>query len=144
MVGRPGAAYRPAVRVVSVLCALGVIFIYSSIRKEPAGTDQQKNHGGKIMMVTASSYSSQSANATSLLLTGKQRHLLSYNLGDADDNGGSDGDDDDNCSQPRISHPGYNDSCDFVLDQCEGVAQLFDYLKLVLCNLSNVQVCINY
>jgi sodium/potassium/calcium exchanger 6 len=48
--------------------------------------------------------------------------------------------DTDNCSLPREPHPGYNDSCSYVLDQCSGEASLINYLSFVLCDLHSVQV----
>lgn len=46
----------------------------------------------------------------------------------------------DNCTHPRQPFPGYNDSCDFVHAECEGKAELFDYLAFVLCDLPKAQV----
>ena len=51
--------------------------------------------------------------------------------------------DTDNCSLPREPHPGYNDSCSYVLDQCSGEASLVNYLSFVLCDLHSVQVSLN-
>ncbi len=69
-----------------------------------------------------------------------QRHLLSMD-GYRDDNPQLLGDSDqDNCTDPRGSHEGYNNSCDFVLDQCSDEAALVNYLSFVLCNLANVKV----
>ena len=65
-----------------------------------------------------------------------------YILGDSDDgdddNGSGDADQD-NCTAPRGHHEGYNDSCSFVLDQCQNWV-LFDYLRFVLCDMKHVQV----
>ena len=47
-----------------------------------------------------------------------------------------------NCSMPRESHPGYNSSCSYVLENCmaDYDSTLINYLTFVLCDLSNVQV----
>ena len=47
-----------------------------------------------------------------------------------------------NCSMPRESHPGYNSSCSYVLENCmaDYDSTLINYLTFVLCDLSSVQV----
>ena len=51
-----------------------------------------------------------------------------------------DGDaDDTNCS--RIEDPppqGYNDTCEFVKEECESLFELFNYLRLVICSIGKV------
>lgn len=44
-----------------------------------------------------------------------------------------------NCTHPRQPLPRYNDSCDFVHAECEGQAELIDYLAFVLCDLPKAQ-----
>lgn len=50
--------------------------------------------------------------------------------------------DSENCSMPKESHPGYNSSCSYVLENCmaDYDGTLINYLTFVLCDLSNVQV----
>ena len=128
---RPGAAYRPVVRVVSALSALGIMLLYSLSRVKPGPDSLSAN--------------SPVQDTTSVLL-GKDgsrplsRHLLSsspsyyddsyWEVGDNDGSGG--GDEDSNCTSPRKRH-GYNTSCDYVLNVCGDQAQLFDYLRFILC-----------
>ncbi len=127
---RPGAAYVPVVRMVSVMGALGVMMIYASF-KVPSSTTLKASRQSQLV-----------AEDMSLALEGRsKRRLLSYDLYDDDGSGGdNDGDDDDNCTAPRVPHYGYNNSCHFVLSQCQGNVQLFNYLEFVLCNWHSVQV----
>ena len=77
---------------------------------------------------------------------GAGRHLLTVNpdrhrdsllgVGDGDDGD----DDDDNCTKPRHAHAGFNDSCDFVRQRCQGEMQLINYLTFVTCDLKHIQV----
>ena len=131
---RPGSGYRPAVRVTSALCALGVMFLYGMSRSA-APMD-----GGAAVGDQHSSDMTQPSSRLDLKpVVG--RHMLSYSpsegfLGDDDV-----GDDDStNCSSPRDYHKDYNDSCAYVRAECGDQAQLFDYLRLVMCDLSHAQV----
>ncbi len=128
---RPGAGYRPAVKFVTILCVLLFLYFYKS-SSTPAGSLSAATRGvEEVDSVPA-----------------PRRRLLLYaesdQLGDSDD-GDDDGDDDDdqtNCTLPR-AHKGYNNSCSFVLSNCDDQYQLFNYLKFVLCDLGSVQVISN-
>ena len=74
----------------------------------------------------------------------QRRHLLSFEDTSDNDNYPSlfgDSSDEDNCTDPRGHHHGYNDSCDFVLGECGGEAALINYLSFVLCDFATVEVC---
>jgi hypothetical protein len=126
---------RPVVRVVSVLFALGVMLLYSLSRGKV-------NHGPLNSFDNRNTIESEAKNSE------HGRHLLSYlashgdslhsQVEDGDDGsgGGGGGGDEDNCTFPgRDDHPGYNTSCEFVLDVCGDEAQLFDYLRFIVCDL---------
>ena len=71
-----------------------------------------------------------------------------YEGGGGGGGGGGDGEEEgteddlmsDNCTHPRQPLPRYNDSCEFVHEECEGKAKLIDYLSFVLCDLPKAQV----
>lgn len=151
--GRPGSAYRPAVRLVSALCAVGIMFLYGlyKMRRPDSGllTPQQdppelEVEGVNELFLHQEGLPPRLSEASRYDPKLLGRHLLSSNdpykdleaFGDDDDNG-SNGT---ACFSPRDKHPGYNTSCLYVLDQCGGKAQLFDYLRLVTCDFSHVQV----
>lgn len=46
----------------------------------------------------------------------------------------------DNCTNPRESKEAYNDSCEFVLEECQHKSELINYLAFVLCDLQDFQV----
>ena len=122
---RPGAAYTPLVRAVSVFLALGVMLVTSSARTAmKAKTNLQDGMKWEGLYTT---------------IGRRDRQLLSYDY-ESDSSNGSGDSSSSNCLSPRDTHVGYNNSCDYILSDCGDIAQLFDYLKLVLCNLSSVQV----
>lgn len=138
---RPGFAYRPAVRAVSVVCALAVMLLYSLTRvpSNPKVSSSDHNERRDSSALPETDRSSPSV---------RQRHLLSsyeydldratiVSLMDSDTGNDSNGTE---CTSPRDSHQNYNSTCAYVLEQCGDQAQLFDYLRFVLCDLSHVQV----
>ena len=125
---RPGRAYRPAVRVVSVVCALCFMYLYSHSRTLTITADNGVGSMGSVLV--------------------PKRQLLSYSenqqFGNNGNGGDSDNDDNDgddtNCTLPR-THKNYNDSCSFVLELCQDQFQLFNYLEFILCDMSvHIQV----
>ena len=145
--------YRLTVRVISVICALSVMAIYS------LSTSKTRNHAQPAPVSQQNIRAAAPAPGSSPRLTGRRLfqysnshfdeydtsdYLLSnFNGGDSDnddDNGSGDGDQD-NCTAPRSHHAGYNDSCSFVLDQCQDWV-LFDYLRFILCDMKHIQVWI--
>lgn len=144
---RPGEAYKPAVRALSVLLALGFMFIYSTTK-----SPQTDSARGNVISPAADRRPTGNLGVGPEGLTysrRSERHLLSYEQYDdmegyynIDENSDydDDGDNDTDCKAPRANHTGYNNSCEYVLDKCGGEAQLFDYLRLVLCDMKSVQV----
>lgn len=145
--------YRLTVRIISVICALSVMAIYS------LSTSKTRNHApAPVSQQNIAIHEGAAAPApgSSPRLTGRRLfqysnsyfdehgtsdYLLSDSDGgdsDDDDDGSGDGDQD-NCTAPRSHHVGYNDSCSFVLDQCQDWV-LFDYLRFILCDMKHVQV----
>lgn len=139
--GRPGAPYKPAVRVLSVLCALLLMYVYS-LTKVPTTVEKSSQAPRDAIRIShlaekikeSSPHESFNTIPKGSILLG--RHLLSEDLG----GGVGDEDNGTECSSPRDEHNGYNSSCDYVLDQCGGEAQLFDYLRFVTCDLKHAQV----
>lgn len=146
--------YRLTVRIISVICALSVMAIYS------LSTAKTRNHAALVSQQNELNLAVHEAKGAAAPAPGPvtgRRRLFQYSalansrfdrasdyvLGDSDsgdDDNGSGGDaDQDNCTAPRAHHEGYNDSCSFVLDQCQDWV-LFDYLRFVLCDLKHVQV----
>ena len=127
---RPGAGYKPAVRVVSVLCALGFMLVYS-LSKTPAKLEPVLGGHTDQQLLAHAGARRGPARAAS-------RHLLSSDsedyLGVADDDDGDDGNKT-KCSTPRSNHPGYNDSCAYVLHECKDEVVLFNYMRFILCDL---------
>lgn len=138
MARRPGAAYKPAVRIVTVVCTLYAMYLYSISRKPKvileSAPHRLKNGAGGVFN------SAPLSRVVEDSFLGKKRHLLSYTLNSHEDGSGGEGDDSSNCTSPRDPHRGYNSSCSFILDQCGEQAQLFNYLKFILCDLSHIQV----
>ena len=131
---RSPSACKRALKVASIVCALFLMFLYNTYRK-PGG--QYKENAPEELTTVGKDFESKRLpsvldNSSINYLSGK-RHLLSYTGEDVVST-------DFNCTAPRDEHVGYNNSCDFILDQCGDELQLFNYLKLVLCNLSEVQV----
>ena len=139
----PGAAYKPAVRIVSILCTICVMYLYSTLGRpkvllESPQHELRDNTGGFFK-------SSHLPPVVGGSFLGRKRHLLAYTLNNPEDNSGSDdGDDSNNCTHPGDWHVGYNSSCSFILDQCGDQAQLFNYLKFILCDFSHFQVCVRF
>lgn len=145
-VRRPGACYKPAVRVVSVLCALGFMFAYS-LSKAPTRTATEEGHGQEEQAghVPLSLNTHKSDSVLSWKVA--SRHLLAHDVSYIGEDSSGDSIDEFNltnsssdsvtpCFSPRDEHVGYNSSCDYVLDQCGDEAQLFNYLRFILCNLA--------
>ena len=44
------------------------------------------------------------------------------------------------CKRPLRHHAGYNNSCDYVKQNCQDIPTLFDYLSLAACNLRLAKV----
>ena len=138
--------YRLTVRIISVVCALCVMAIYS----RTLVNRQSQTH----LAVAQSSSRAQNLAldeaevAAPHMLIG--RRLFQYstladfpdkNLDDGDGGESGDNQQQDNCTAPRSPHQGYNDSCSFVLAECSGNWVLFDYLRFVLCDMRHAQVC---
>lgn len=66
------------------------------------------------------------------------RHLLSAEVGNGSEILGDDSDSD-NCTKLR-DHHGYNDTCEFVRNNCQDEGQLFNYLGFVTCQMKDLQV----
>lgn len=147
--------YKLTVRIISVICALSVMAIYS------LSTSKTRNRVDHHLVRSSSPqqnlaiHEEADAPAPGPRLTGRRLFQYSalansrfdgasdYVIGESDsddDDNGSDNGDQDNCTAPRGHHKGYNDSCSFVLDQCSGNWVLFDYLRFVLCDMKHVQV----
>ena len=144
--------HRLTVRIISVICALSVMAIYS------LSTSKARSHAHLVQSSSQQNLIDEVAAHPAPRLTGRRLFQYSalansrlddldygasdYILGDSDDgdddNGSGDADQD-NCTAPRGHHEGYNDSCSFVLDQCQNWV-LFDYLRFVLCDMKHVQV----
>jgi len=120
--GRLGATtYRSSIKFITILFFLGFVFLYTSNMRSGVADSS----AGRMDPLGV-----------------PRRHLLRYSddlLEDDSGDGGDDDEDDTNCTLPR-SHKNYNDSCSFVLDNCQDQYQLFNYLRFVSCNLSAVQV----
>lgn len=136
----PRRQIRWIVRIVSALCAVLFMYTYSRAASQP--------HKPLELSSNSKSWQSLYVGGGSLHhLQGKEmkqpwvplapngvnRHLLSFS-------NGSHGSGGDNCSAPGAPHPGYNNSCDFVLQECGGDVQLINYLAFILCDLQHVQV----
>ena len=127
LIGKRRGPHQFTVRLVTVLCALGVMYAYSIYKQGPS--------------VDAPPHTIDVDSSRSSQYMSPRRHLLStYQLEDDNDGSGDDDGDDTNCTNPRGQHNGYNDSCSFVLDNCGDTVQLFNYMELVLCRLRHVQV----
>lgn len=150
---RPGAAYKPVVRVVAALLAVGAVVLYSMC-KTP---NELLPGGGGVANPGAEASKANKRVDLGVKVDSKTwttRHLLGSPAygddGDDYDEGGGlvgdDGDGDDNttCSSPRRWHKDFNNSCDYVLERCGDSVQLFNYLKLILCNLTHHTQWIGY
>ena len=129
--GSSEAASKPAVGVITI-CALFLMYSCNLSRK-PRG--QSENDQLELMASAPENFANAlpgSVEHTSIIF--KNRHLLQEELDDVEF--------DTNCTAPKDHHVGYNNSCDFILDQCGDELQLFNYLKLVLCDFSRAEVCI--
>lgn len=157
---------RAGIRVVSVLCALIVMAVYMLLLKQAKSPHlyiETQNH----RLAVKNLYALPQVPLQTVELgpeplqtrismhdaIAPQRHLLSLDDNSYHDNVYvvtssppplGDDDDDDNCTAPRGEHDGYNNSCAFVLDQCQDEVSLVNYLAFVLCDLADVQVCIEY
>ncbi len=114
------ATSRWIVRAISVSCALLVMYMYSTATLRH--TDALSSSYGEDSI--AGSWNGIHAN----------RHLMSAELGN-----GSSESDEDKCTKPW-SHHGYNDSCEFVKNECKNTVQLFNYLGFVVCQMKGLQV----
>ncbi len=136
---------RTGVRLVVGLFALVAMAMYAFVAKTPQSQHSTYTPKGLFGNVYARLFTSHTAKLVSpnpALL--HQRHLLSldgysYNGNDPTTPPLGD-DDDDNCTDPRGTHHGYNDSCVFVQDQCQDEAALVNYLSFVLCDLASLKV----
>ena len=144
---------RTGVRVVSVLCALIVMAIYTlHIRTAPSNPQVPPANSvsrGLLSGLYTRLITSRAADVGNENYLHPGRHLLSLedgsNLDDSPTTPPSgDDDSDNNCTAPRGDHHGYNDSCAFVLDQCQDAASLVDYLAFVLCDFANIQVWLHH
>lgn len=148
----------------SVLCAIVVVVIYTILLKQAKSQDLHTERVDHRLVIN-NLYSipqvpvlKTELKSNSLLpirftrdLHGPQRRLLVKEDTNYDESVyfttpvtppvGDDDDDGDNCTAPRGVHPGYNDSCLFVLDQCQDEVTLINYLSFALCTLANVEVC---
>lgn len=145
--------YKLTVRLISVFLALGVMAIYSVATKKP---------GHRQLLYRDSSFAEDDVGlrASPVYLTGRRLFsyaavdsdadqlatsdyqpltMITYGPGQGDDDSGGD-DGDDNCTAPRGYHPGYNDSCMFVKEECSGEWVLFNYLSFILCDMMHVEV----
>lgn len=148
--------YKLTVRLISVVLALGVMAIYSVSTKK--GHQQLLHRDSSLVEGEMGSRASpvyltgrrlfshegvdsdadELATSASTVIT-EYSPVTNASTGPGDDDGGGDGDQD-NCTAPRGHHPGYNDSCTFVREQCSGEWVLFDYLGFILCDMMHVQV----
>ena len=150
---------RAGIRVVSVLGALIVMAVYMLFLKQaksPHLYTETNNHRMAVKNLYALPQvpiqtvelgpESLQTHMSMHDAIASRRHLLSL-----DDNESvyfvtssppplGDDDDGDNCTAPRGDHVGYNDSCAFVLDQCQDEVSLINYLAFTLCDMANVLV----
>ena len=131
---------RWTVRIASALCALFFMHLYSSSVKEPHKLLKTSGNSGRQLQgwtVGNQHHLEGELRADDLVhapLHGVNRRLLSYSNGSHDNGGGGDSD---NCTAPRTPHPGYDDSCSFVLQECGDEVQLINYMAFILCGHSN-------
>ena len=131
------ARLKLSVRIVSVSIALLCVVAYSHLvrRKQHDSLISEDNHlrhvrsRGLVCGPRVASVAEERSHESPQELRFSSRGLL-------------DAGDTDNCSKPRESHPGYNSSCSYVLENCMSQydSTLINYLTFVLCDLSNVQV----
>ena len=139
----PRRQIRWIVRIVSALCAVLFMYTYSRAVNQPHKLLESSSNsklwqsldvgGGSLHHLQGDLEREMEQSWVPLAPNGVNRHLLSFS-------NGSHGSGGDNCSAPRAPHPGYNNSCDFVLQECSGNVQLINYLAFVLCDLQHVQV----
>ena len=147
-------SYRFSVRLISVVCALSVMAIYSKlsskdgqhllVSRDPSPNDDGEevavaglpNRPGRRLFSYSPARYEAEANPTVY-------YLLGDDNGGDDDDDDSGGDDSDNCTAVRGHHAGYNDSCTFVKEMCSGEWVLFDYLGFILCDMRRVQVSLD-
>ena len=123
MVPMPRRQSRTFVRVISAVCALFFVYVYSTMKQlhfTNTGDSGPDSDGGPHSWETAGISSRR-------LLT-----MGNSSLGD---------DDSDNCTDPKHPPSQYSDSCSFVRHQCQSEKQLVDYLGFVVCQMKEVQVC---
>ena len=138
---------RTGVRVVSVLCALIVMAIYTLLINTSPSNPHVPSTNSVSKSLLSGLYTrlvaSRAADAETDIYSHPGRHLLSFEDDSYLDDSPTtppQGDSDDNCTAPRADHDGYNDSCAYVLDQCQDEASLVNYLAFVLCDFANIQV----
>ncbi len=137
---------RTGVRLVVGLFALVAMGMYTFVAKTPQLQHVHSTYTPKGLFgnIYARLFTSRTAKLNALNPVLHKRHLLSldgYSYNDDDPTTPPLGDDDgDNCTNPRGTHDGYNDSCAFVQDQCQDEAALVNYLSFVLCDLASLEV----
>jgi len=133
------SSIKTAVRMAVVITALVAMTVYTVVLKSSNSQPSSKSPPTNGLLVSLyRKIVPEEVNQNVHLTT---RHLLSVDPGYPVTDPSLLGDgDDDNCTDPRGEHDGYNTSCAFVLDQCQGEVTLIDYMGLILCNLANVEV----
>lgn len=131
------ARVKLSVRVISVSIALLCVVAYSQLaqrkQQDSLVVEDSSLHRvrarGLVVRPRVASEAEEKSHGAPQSIRYESRHLL--DAGNAD-----------NCSKPRESHPGYNGSCSYVLENCmaDYDRSLFNYLTFALCDLSKVQV----
>ena len=124
---RTKSSVRIAVRFTTICIILACVVAYHHFLHNKEKIPLKENNG-----------KSRKSTSLALSVVEYQNRYTSRRLLDS-------GDDEDNCTKPREPHAGYNDSCDYVLDQCSGSKEvsLINYLSFVLCDLRGVQVSLD-